>query len=253
MAALMNNNSIRIPTRKEWYSDTECSRHLTYVQKPSIKPHSTGNVTCADESKDEVKGVGKLKCTGQPNLEEELVVNGLVANLISFIQLCDQELNVNFAKHEFLVTNEEIKARDENIVSQISCSEVYQMKWMLTRNDVPPNAVTSCDDKWSTTFRNSTNQGRTKHRKATRDSTEEKIKVLGYVRTHFIKDSDVIQLEKRRGKRDTYVYVEFQQLMLFQWVTQNIKLNLVGPSPIREIHWINLVSISKRTRLLIIC
>ncbi|XP_058747123.1 uncharacterized protein LOC131620121 [Vicia villosa] len=72
-----------------------------------IKPRSTSYVTFGDGSKCEIKGVGKLDHAGQPGLDNFLLVKGLIANLISISQLCDQGLKVNFNQSECVVTNGE--------------------------------------------------------------------------------------------------------------------------------------------------
>ena len=70
-----------------------------------IKSHSTSYVTFGDEAKGEIKGVGKLECSGVPKLDNVLLVRGLPANLISISQLCDQRFKVNFTKEECLICN----------------------------------------------------------------------------------------------------------------------------------------------------
>lgn len=72
-------------------------------------PYSTGHVTFGDEAKCEIKGVGRLACTGLPSLDNVLLVKGLTYNLISISQLCDEGLKVNFTESECLVTNKKIK------------------------------------------------------------------------------------------------------------------------------------------------
>jgi len=62
------------------------------------KSYSTSFVTFSDGTKGEIKGVGKLVCTGLPRLDDVLLLKGLTANLISISQLCDQGLKFNFTK-----------------------------------------------------------------------------------------------------------------------------------------------------------
>lgn len=71
----------------------------------NIKSYSTGYVTFGDGDKGEIKGFGRLACTGLPSLDNVLLVNGLTDNLIDISQLCDEGLKVNFIKSECLVTN----------------------------------------------------------------------------------------------------------------------------------------------------
>jgi hypothetical protein len=65
---------------------------VTVIKKylVDIRPYSTSFVTFGDEDKDEIKGVGKLACTGLPGLDSVLYVKGLIDNLISISQLGDQ-------------------------------------------------------------------------------------------------------------------------------------------------------------------
>lgn len=72
-------------------------------------PYLIGHVKFGDEAKGEIKGVGRLACTGLLNLDNFLLVKGLTANLISISQLCEEGLKVNFTKSECLVTNEKMK------------------------------------------------------------------------------------------------------------------------------------------------
>jgi hypothetical protein len=73
---------------------------MTGVKKylVDIKSYSTSFVTFGEGAKGEIKGVGKLVCTGLLKLDDVLLVKGLTANLISISQLCDQGLKVNFTK-----------------------------------------------------------------------------------------------------------------------------------------------------------
>ena len=47
-----------------------------------------------------------MEYAGQPSLDNVLFVKGLVANLISIRQLCDQGLKVKFTQSECLITND---------------------------------------------------------------------------------------------------------------------------------------------------
>ncbi|XP_058727605.1 uncharacterized protein LOC131599176 [Vicia villosa] len=85
-----------------------CFRHMTGIKNllVDIRSHATSYVTFGDGAKGEIKGVGKLNCSGVPNLEGVLLVKGLTANLISISQLCDQGYQVNFTRAECVVTDE---------------------------------------------------------------------------------------------------------------------------------------------------
>lgn len=81
---------------------------MTGVKKflVDIKFYSTNYVTFGDGAKGEINGVGKLERIGFLSLYDVLLVKGLITNLISIRQLCDQGLKVNSTKGECLVTNE---------------------------------------------------------------------------------------------------------------------------------------------------
>lgn len=81
---------------------------MTCVKKflENIRSSSTGDVTFGDKAKGELKGVGRLTCTGIPSLYNVLLVKDLTATLISIRQLCNEGLKVNFTKSECLVTDE---------------------------------------------------------------------------------------------------------------------------------------------------
>ncbi|XP_050887267.1 uncharacterized protein LOC127092437 [Lathyrus oleraceus] len=95
-------------------------RHMADVKKflENIMTYSTGHVTFGDGAKGEIKGVGRLACTGLPNLDNVLLVKGLTANLISISQLCDKGLKVNFTKSECLVTNEKNEVLMKGVMSK---------------------------------------------------------------------------------------------------------------------------------------
>ena len=98
--ALIAHTSLRTSTREDWYFDSGCSRHMTGVKKFLVdtKTHNTDYVTFGDDSKGEIKCVGKVDYPGQPSLDKVMFVKGLTTNLISISQLCDQGFKVNFTK-----------------------------------------------------------------------------------------------------------------------------------------------------------
>ena len=73
----------------------------------NIRPRNNGCVVFGDGSKDRVQGIGNVGRNASPMLEKVFLVKGLVSNLISISQLCDQGLEVKFNKTECLVTNQE--------------------------------------------------------------------------------------------------------------------------------------------------
>jgi hypothetical protein len=72
-----------------------------------IRPCEKGYVTFGDDGKGEIRGKGKLISNELPKLDNVLFVEGLLSNLISVSQLCDQGLEVRFNKLGCRVTNEE--------------------------------------------------------------------------------------------------------------------------------------------------
>ncbi|KAG9446379.1 hypothetical protein H6P81_012507 [Aristolochia fimbriata] len=81
-----------------WYFDSGCSRHMTGSIEflTNLQKETGGQVTFGDGGKGYVIGGGDLNVQGLPKLRDVLLVDGLIANLISISQLCDQNLYVNF-------------------------------------------------------------------------------------------------------------------------------------------------------------
>src|SRR3954463_7367962 len=226
--ALIAHTSLRVSAKEDWYFDSGCSRHMTGLKNllVDIKSHSTSYVTFGDGAKGEIKGVGKLDCSGVPNLEDVLLVKDLNANLISISQLCDQGYQVNFTKDECVVTNEEKEVvmrgvRSKNNcflwVSQESshstiCSKPVWMKQMVTEYNVTHDVMTLyCDNLDAiNTSNNFIQHSRTKHidirHHYIRDLVENKTIVLEHVATNlqladiFTKALDANQFENLRSK-----------------------------------------------------
>src|SRR3954464_5774863 len=121
--ALIAHTSLSVSAKEDWYFDSGCSRHMTGLKDlfVDIKSHSTSYVTFGDGAKGEINGVGKLDCSGVPNLEDVLLVKDLNVNLISISQLCDQGYQVNFTKDECVVTNEEKEVVMRGVRSKNNC------------------------------------------------------------------------------------------------------------------------------------
>lgn len=62
----------------------------------NLKTVSSGKVTFGDGASGKIVEKGKPNFPGFSTLNDVMLVEGLIANLISIIQLCDQGLNVNF-------------------------------------------------------------------------------------------------------------------------------------------------------------
>src|SRR3954468_19678491 len=98
-----------MPAKEDWYLDSGCSNHMTGRKNPLVdfKLEGTSYVTLGDGEIREVKGVGKTEGQGVPNQNNVLLLQGLAANLISIIQLCEEGSYVRFTKEECIVTNGE--------------------------------------------------------------------------------------------------------------------------------------------------
>lgn len=81
------------------------TRNKHYLE--DICPCPGGFVTFGYGGRGQFKGIGKLRCSKYPNLDQVLYVKGLTSNLINIIQLCDQGVKTIFNKLECLVINAE--------------------------------------------------------------------------------------------------------------------------------------------------
>ncbi|XP_057802878.1 uncharacterized protein LOC131018175 [Salvia miltiorrhiza] len=83
-----------------WYFDSGCSRHMTgdnsYLNNYQVC--DGGFVSFGGGSKGKIIGKGTLNVPGLPCLKNVFHVKGLMANLISISQLCDENLHVKFNK-----------------------------------------------------------------------------------------------------------------------------------------------------------
>ncbi|KAH6779529.1 hypothetical protein C2S52_010766 [Perilla frutescens var. hirtella] len=86
-------------------SATTVKSLVTFDHTNIQKDCSYQSVTFGDSVKGRVLGRGYLNVEGMPNLEDVLLVEGLKANLIGIIQLCDQGLLVHFTRDKCLVKN----------------------------------------------------------------------------------------------------------------------------------------------------
>lgn len=63
-----------------------------------VNPYTNNYARFCDWAKGKIVGKWKLVYPGLPNFEDVLLVEKLTASLISIIQLCDQDLYVNFTR-----------------------------------------------------------------------------------------------------------------------------------------------------------
>ncbi|XP_050920063.1 uncharacterized protein LOC127137667 [Lathyrus oleraceus] len=96
--SLIAHTSLRASAREDWHFNIGCSRHMTSIKKflENIKSYSTSYVTAGDGDKGEIKGVGRLACTGHLSPDNVMLVKGLTTNLISISQLCDEGIKGKF-------------------------------------------------------------------------------------------------------------------------------------------------------------
>ncbi|MCI17065.1 gag-pol polyprotein, partial [Trifolium medium] len=87
----------------------------------NLKSYSTSFVTFGDGAKGEIVGIGNLINSDLPKLDNVLLVKGLIANLISISQLCDQGMKVNFTKTECLVTDDKGDLLMKGVRSKDNC------------------------------------------------------------------------------------------------------------------------------------
>ncbi|KAH6800650.1 hypothetical protein C2S52_001114 [Perilla frutescens var. hirtella] len=115
-----------IEDKGNWYFDSGCSRHMTgdcsVVQ--NLKAYSSDFVTFGDGKRGKVIGKGKLIVEGMPKLMKAMLVDGLIANLISISQLCDDDMTVVFTKESCRVMN---KNNDLFMEEKRSADNCYQL------------------------------------------------------------------------------------------------------------------------------
>ena len=90
-----------------WYFDSGCFRHIIGNQDilDDYKIVSEGQVTFGDGVKGRVLEKGTLNMEGFPRLKDVFDVDGLKANLIGISQICELDLNVDFALKKCIVMN----------------------------------------------------------------------------------------------------------------------------------------------------
>lgn len=93
-ASHIAHTSLRTFSWKDWYFDGGCSRHMTREKNylKEVKTYTNNSVIFGDSVKCKIVGKRRLMYLSIPNLKYVLLVEGLMANLISIAQLYDQEL-----------------------------------------------------------------------------------------------------------------------------------------------------------------
>lgn len=91
----------------------------TYLE--DLKSYFNSYVSFGDKETGRIKAIGKKISLGLPCFNDVLLVEGLTANFISIIQLCDQYLNVNFSKSECIITNKDQEVLMKRLRSKDKC------------------------------------------------------------------------------------------------------------------------------------
>lgn len=85
-----------------------------------LNPYPNSYVTFVDGARERIKSICKFFNLGFPCLDDVMLVKGLIANLIKVSQLCDQGLNVNFNKFEYIVSSKDQKVLMKGLISKDS-------------------------------------------------------------------------------------------------------------------------------------
>ncbi|XP_021828798.1 uncharacterized protein LOC110769176 [Prunus avium] len=95
-------NAFAASNTNSWYFDSGCSKHMSGDKSvfSSLTPFDGGTVTFDGGHKSQVVGKGTVCIPGLPELKNVRFVEGLISNLISVSQLCDDGVvEVRFSKH----------------------------------------------------------------------------------------------------------------------------------------------------------
>ena len=100
-----------------WYLDSGCSRHMIGERSlfKVFESKKGGNVTFGDGSKSQIKEKGIISLPGLPDIANVLYVEGLIVNLLSISQICDQDFMVLISKGKCLIMDESRK----NLISGV--------------------------------------------------------------------------------------------------------------------------------------
>ncbi|XP_075098897.1 uncharacterized protein LOC142175799 [Nicotiana tabacum] len=106
----------------KWYLDSACSRHMIGDKQlfKSVTKLDGETVTFGDKSKGNVIRVGKVPLSSTCDVDEVYLVDKLGYNLLSTSQLCDNDYEVCFKKHDWFIEDEPSKIilsrnRDRNV------------------------------------------------------------------------------------------------------------------------------------------
>lgn len=77
----------------------------SYIEE--LNPYANSYVTFGDGTRGRITGISKLVSADLPCLDDVLLVEGIIANLISINKLCEQGLNVSYNKSKCILTNKD--------------------------------------------------------------------------------------------------------------------------------------------------
>lgn len=91
----------------DWFFDSGCSRHMTGNATffTDFKEYHARHVMFGDGGKGRILGKGSISKLGIQCLQDVRLVKGLLANLSSISQLCDQGFLMKFGKKRCEVYN----------------------------------------------------------------------------------------------------------------------------------------------------
>ena len=94
--------------KEKWYFNQGCSQHMTENNcfLTNLQSSNQDWVIYGDSGKGRVLGIGSFIILGLSKLKNVLLVEGLIVNLISMSQLCDEDLLVQFTKDKCIIHNQ---------------------------------------------------------------------------------------------------------------------------------------------------
>ena len=108
-ACLFVHISLKVFNSCLWYLDSSYSCHMTGDKSlfKSLKEKVSDYVTFGNGSHAQVLSKGTVEILGLPLLKDVLYIKGLKVNLLSIIQICDEDFLVQFSKKGCIIIDEE--------------------------------------------------------------------------------------------------------------------------------------------------
>ena len=103
------HTSLKVFNSCLWYFDSSYSRHMIGDKSlfKFLKEKVGDYVTFGDGSHAQVLGKRTVEIPGLPLLKDVLYIKGLKMNLLSIIQICDEDFLVQFSKKGCIIIDEE--------------------------------------------------------------------------------------------------------------------------------------------------